>query len=339
MSESTGNTQPITARFRKGRRGRTILLNTFGLIVILSLSVLGGYGAGIGMRRQAQGALISQQLGEQFQYALVDIAFGRYENARQRLQYIIENDPTFPGAQQKLTEVLVLLTIPTVTPSPTITPTPDNSSIEATFAYAQQAMAAQDWHAALAALDTLRKADPNYRTAQVDGMYYFALRNLGVATIGNGNLEGGIYYLTLAERFGPLDSVSNGLREGARMYLIGASFWELDWEQTLFYFEQINSVWPTLWDGTMYASERYRVALIRYADQLFAQERYCEAYAKYQTAGLENLPADSAKNANQAYQACYPATETPTPTIPAATTEPPTTEPPPTENPTDTPAP
>ena len=48
-----------------------------------------------------------QQLGEQYQFALVDIQFGRYDNAKQRLEFIIENDPTFPGAQDTLTQVLV----------------------------------------------------------------------------------------------------------------------------------------------------------------------------------------------------------------------------------------
>jgi hypothetical protein len=63
-------------------------------------------------------------------------------------------------------------------------------------------------------------------------MYYFALRNHGYDLITKeGNLEGGIYHLTLAERFGPLDNTANGLREGARIYITGASFWELNWEQ------------------------------------------------------------------------------------------------------------
>ena len=55
-------------------------------------------------------------------------------------------------------------------------------------------------------LDTLRRKDPAFHTVEVDGMYYFALRNLGVDLIQAGNLEGGIYELTLAERFAPLET-------------------------------------------------------------------------------------------------------------------------------------
>ena len=80
-----------------------------------------------------------------------------------------------------------------------------------------------------------------------------------------GNLEGGIYHFTLAERFGTLDRDANGLREGARYYLIGASFWELDWKQALFYFDQVYRGWSGLWDGTMTATERFHQASMRYA--------------------------------------------------------------------------
>ena len=128
-------------------------------------------------------------------------------------------------------------------------------------------------------------------------MYYFALRNHGHALITQqGNLEGGIYYLTLAERFGPLDNTAVQLREGARMYITGASFWELDWKQAYNYFSQVGSGWPSMWDGTMTGSQRLQYAAMRYGDDLFEQQEYCEAYEQYQiAAGLGNLD-DAAAN-------------------------------------------
>src|SRR5688572_85343 len=277
MSENLGSTQPnikpIKSAPIKGARGRTFLFSAIGLIIVLVLAVLAGYGSGIRVRRNTQSSVLAQQLSEQFQFALVDMEFGRYANAQQRLEFIIANDPTFPGAQEKLTEVLVLRNVPTPTLTPVPTTTPDFTGAEQAFARAQQLMAAQDWPGAISALDEMRKLDPNYQTSLVDGMYYFALRNYGYSLItSQGNLEGGIYQLTLAERFGPLDRDSNGLREGARYYLIGASFWELDWEQALFYFDQVYRGWSGLWDGTMRASERYWFAAMRYADQLVGEE-------------------------------------------------------------------
>ncbi|MCI0549565.1 MAG: hypothetical protein L0287_01280, partial [Anaerolineae bacterium] len=149
MSENPGSTQPnikpIKSAPTKGAGGRTFLFSAIGLIIILILAVLGGYGSGIGVRRDTQSSVLAQQLSEQFQFALVDIEFGRYANARQRLEFIIANDPTFPGAQQKLTEVLVLINIPTPTLTPVPTSTPDFTGAEQAFTRAQQLIAAQDW--------------------------------------------------------------------------------------------------------------------------------------------------------------------------------------------------
>jgi tetratricopeptide (TPR) repeat protein len=289
------------------------LFNALGLIVILVLAILAGYGSGISTRKQNQSSTISQQLGEQYQYALVDIEFKRYANARQRLEFIIAHNPTFPGAQEKLTQVLVMSNQPTPTVTASLSPTPDFSGAEQAFAQAQQLIAAQDWLGAMGTLDQIRKLDRNYKTSQVDGMYYFALRNYGYYLITQqGNLEGGIYYFTLAERFGPLDRDSAALREGARYYLIGASFWELDWEQALLYFQQVYAGYPGLWDGTSTASQRFFEASMRYGDQLVEKGQYCDAVTQYQNAqALGALDAPAQEGFERAYNECFP----PTPTI------------------------
>src|SRR5215216_2625981 len=309
-TETTESTQPNNPLI-KSRRGRTFLFNTLGLLVILALAILAGYSSGIGVRKGNQTTVITQQLGEQYQNALIDIQFQRYENAKQRLEWIISQDPTFPGAQEKLTEVLVLKNQPTPTLTPSLTPTPDFSGAQEAFTSAQQRIAAQDWPGAIQALDELRKKDPNYEQSKVDGMYYFALRNYGYDLITKqGNLEGGIYQLTLAERFGPLDRDSTGLREGARYYLIGASFWELDWAQAVSYFDQVRA-WGNLWDGTMTSSERYWFASMRYGDELFSKDQFCDAVAQYENAQtVAALDKTANDNWFHAYSQCYPATPT-----------------------------
>lgn len=342
MSEHTGNTQPIQPfkeddtqpikPIRKPSRWRSIFISILGFLLLIGLGGFGGYSSGISVRQNAENSILSQQLSEQFSFALVDMQFGRFDVARQRLEFIISHDPNFPGAQQKLTEVLVMSAIPTATPAPTLTATPDFSGAENAFQRAQQLISAQDWAGAITALDTIRKLDQSYKTAQVDGMYYFALRNQGYDLITKlGNLEGGIYYLTLAERFGPLDNSAVGLREGARAYITGASFWELDWAQAVDYFEQVGASWPALWDGTMTASQRYFIALTSYGNELFAKQDYCAAYDLYLTAsGIGTLDGNSANNFAQANGQCYPPTEIPvvesTPTE-AAPTEVPTATP------------
>ena len=313
MTDNTdlSGTQP-NKPMTKTRRGRTLLFNVLGLFAILAIAILAGYSSGIGVRERNQSTAIMQQLGEQYQSALIDIQFARYEIAKQRLEWIIENDPTFPGAQQKLTEVLVLSNQPTPTLTPSLTPTPDFTGAQDAFARAQQLVAAQDWPGALQALDQMRKYDPNYQTSLVDGMYYFALRNYGYdLIIKQGNLEGGIYQLTLAERFGPLDRDTNGLREGARYYLIGASFWELNWKEAVAYFDQVYRGWSGLWDGTMTSSQRFYQASMRYGDELFGQGQFCDALTQYENArAIAELDQAAAENYDDAYLGCYPATPT-----------------------------
>ena len=123
------DTQPIRP-VKKSSRWRSILAGVFGILVLIGLGAFGGYSTGIGDRETAQENAVAGQLADQYKFALVDIEFGRFEFARQRLEYIISLNPDYPGASQKLTEVLVMSTIPTPTPTATLTPTPDFSGAE-----------------------------------------------------------------------------------------------------------------------------------------------------------------------------------------------------------------
>lgn len=348
-------TQEVKAAPKKklgGRIGR-LFLNVLIFLAIIGLGIFGGYQSGIGIRQRAQRDLVGQQLNDQFSRALVDIQFGNYNAAQTRLEYILEINPSYPGALEKLTEVMVMSNMPTATAA--ISPTPelivDDTNYEALLAQAKQLVTAGQWQNTLTVLDTLRAKDASFHTVEVDGMYYFSLRNLGVDLIKAGNLEGGIYELTLAERFGPLDNIAHYLRENARAYINAASFWGLDWKLASERFAQLSG--SGIWDGTMTANERYRLATIAYADELLAEEQFCPAYEQYQAAQLVGqLDAEAAGRAEQAYLGCYPPTSIVTPTLgvtvtidpaltaqtPVATTEvpPATTEPPP---PTATPEP
>ncbi len=324
-NNNTESTQPNKPA-AKPKRGLRLIFNAFILIALLALGIFGGYQSALSIRKNTESSSLMEQLGEQFQYALVDMEFGRYEIARQRLEFIIEKDSSFPGAQEKLTEALVQINLqenyvaPSAAPSPTLTtPTPDFSGAEEAFAHAQQLINSQDWQNALGALDSLRQLDPNYKTSQVDGMYYFALRNNGYDLIlKQGNLEGGIYYITLAERFGILDNNANGIREGARVYLIGASFWEVNWERAVFYFTQAQT-WGNLWDGTSTANERYWYASMRYGDELFAKNQLCggnDALAQYGNAQkVAPLDKIAQENHDEALLICFPPTATPDPSL------------------------
>ena len=326
---STNDTQPnaVASPAKKPSRWIAVL----GFVLLLGLGILGGYQSGLGQRRAAQSTVVFQQLDEQYQLGLQAMNEGRYEVALQHFQFVVEHDPTYPGIQEKLTEVLVTLNItpsPTVTPTPANTPTPDLRGVEEIFARARQLLDAQDWDGAISNLDSLRKSDSTYRAAEVDGMYYIALRNRGVGKIipssqlcSDINLEGGIYDLTLAERFGPLDSYAESLRTWSRLYITGASFWELDWYQAMDYFSKVYPYLPNLMDSScMTATERYRYATLKYIDLVWSSGDYCTAQHMYDDIFL-NVPSEknatAYPTATQVYNYCLngggPQPPTPTP--------------------------
>jgi len=85
--------------------------------------------------------------------------------------------------------------------------------------------------------------------------------------------------------------------------------------------QQVDAAYPSLWDGTMTASQRYQYAAMRYGDQLATQGQFCAAVKQYQAAqAIGNLDQTAAKGFNQSYQKCYPATATSVPSIPPVAT-------------------
>lgn len=265
------------------------------LVVILGMGLSLGYLSGLHARRTAAAQVLTSQLSESYDLGVKALDAGLYQVALEHFQYVLTHDPKYPGAQEKLVEVLLALkniTTPMDTITPAATSTPDNRAAETIYQQARSAVAAKDWVSALTNLDALRKNDPTYKVVDVDDMYYITLINLGESMIANTsceniNLEGGIYNLTLAERFGPLDSNAQGLRDWARLYITGASFWEIDWNQALYYFDQLYRNMPYLMDSScMTSTQRYRYATVKYADGLLASGDACGASSYYATALL-----------------------------------------------------
>jgi tetratricopeptide (TPR) repeat protein len=311
----------------KKRRGITILLGFLGLVLLTAIGAAIGYGVAYSTRQKQAQEQIAFDAATQFQLALTDMEAGNNENAKQRLEYILQLDPEFPGAVEKYTEVMMLLAqektptpaLPTATIAPT--PTKDLRPVEELFNAAQSYLRANDWINAILTIESLRTADLTYRAIDVDGMYYIALRGRGIQKIlQEGNLEGGIYDLTLVERFGPLDREAEGYRAWARAYLQGASFWKVDWEKVVTYFSQIYPAVPSLRDADGWtAAERYRYALIQYGNKLLETENFCGARDAYQLSlSIGNDPAIG-PTATFAQLQCEPPTPTPAPFTPTPT--------------------
>lgn len=307
-----------TERKKKAARGkgnrrdmRWLLVPALGLFAFLIVAAIGvslGYVAGIQDRRHAESTQVVQAVDQQYQLALQDMNEGAYDRARQRFEYIINLNPGYPGAAEKLSEVLMYLNAtatPTLQPTPTLTPTPDTRANDDLFNQAQQAVLNSQWDQAIEALLSLRKKDENYRPVEIDGMLYLALRNRGREKIVQTDLEGGIYDLGLATKFGPLDSEAKGLLNWSELYITGASFWDIDWAKVVEYFSQIAPNMPNLMDSSkMTATERLRLGLYNYGNTLMQQGKACNALSMYEQS-LSMAPAADVQTAyEQAAGAC-----------------------------------
>ena len=257
----------------------------------------------------------------QFDLALADLEAGRHHLAKQRLEYVIAHDPQFPGALEELTGAMILLAsterllmqAAEVLPTPTRDPRP----AQELFDQAQSALANGQWTVVIDTVVALRAADPQFQVVAADRMMYLALRFRGEQRILNeGNLEGGLYDLALAERFAPLDAQAHTVREWARLYVIGASYWGVMPDQSAFYFEQLALAAPGIRDASgLTAAQRYSLALVQFGDWLGRNGEWCAALGKFQAAAaLGSDPAVEPTAAYAAVQCAGPAqTQTPTP--------------------------
>lgn len=313
-------------------------LRWFALFFVAAALVAGvaGYYSGLQQQAEAQEAAAQEQADEQFRLGVEDLEAGRYEIARQRFEYVINLNPSYPGAPERLAEALLNLNQPTSAPTVAATATPNLAPVEDLFSQAQQALQNSEWTLAIETLLTLRAKDMDYRAVDVDGMMYLALRNRGIQRISEeGMLEEGMYDLARAETFGPLDSDAKNWKDWASLYLKANSYMGVNWAQAVSYFAQVYLVAPYLRND---AYIKYAVSAQNYAQQLVDSGDPCAAEGYLDESLLAWDNATVYPTATEARNLCRTATapaRQPPPEQPTAT--PGGEEPTPTPTPTATP--
>jgi tetratricopeptide (TPR) repeat protein len=302
----------------KPKRWKTIIL---GMLLILLFAIGGGgigYFSGIQKRVSQENEEVITQAATHYQYGIQELETGNYELARVQFEYVLQIYPEFPGIMEKYTEVMVKLGNASIPSEQVIQPAPttDTRGAEALFNQVLQEIQTQQWSLAIQSLEALRNEDYTYRTVEVDGMYFTALRYRAVEMIVNeGNLEEGLYFLALLEKYAPLDHDAVNYASWARLYIIGASYWEIDWPQVVNYFGQLAAAFPYLHDGTGWtATDRYLKGSEFYGDLLASEGKHCDAILQYQNilnySALDHIQVKY----DQSYILCYPPTAVPQPT-------------------------
>jgi tetratricopeptide (TPR) repeat protein len=298
------------------------------LIIVLSIAILTGYQSGIEQREIETREQESLALLDQFNLGVEDLTAGRYDLAKQRAEFILSVDPDNEAAIGLLDLALKALNQPTLTPTPLITPTkttptatPDVSTVEKHYEAAADAVGRGDWTAALDLLVDLRADHPEYRVEDVNQMMFTALRNRGFEKILQSNLEQGIYDLSLAERFAPLDNQAASWRRSAEFYLFANSYVGLDWSQAYRLFSDLCGA--AIWDSCY----KFALSARSYADLLVATEDPCAALMPYEQSLITIYDGDLVVTATEAANMCLTATAatpTETPTLEGTETETPT---------------
>ncbi len=101
-------------RFLVSRASRVVLLAVLVLLIIVLALELSGYVFcnTVAICDTFPTMTVEQRtymLTKQYEYAQFDIQAGRYREAQERLQYVLQFSPAYPGAAEKLREVNAIL--------------------------------------------------------------------------------------------------------------------------------------------------------------------------------------------------------------------------------------
>jgi hypothetical protein len=290
---ATQRVEVSLASGNRPKRWRWIFGGLGIFVLLLGLGAWSGYQTALSERTAQEALQGAVEANYQFQLGVQDLAAGQCARARDRFVYVIQLAPDYPGAQDQLIQASLCAGQGAAQPvaqdgeAGGPTPTPDLRGAEQIFADAQNQLVAKTWDNLLPMLDTLRKNYQDFQPIEVDRMYYIAYRNRGTDRIIAGDLERGIFDLNRAEQIGPLDNDAANYRSWASMYIVGASFWEVDWTQAVQYFQQLAVAAPGLHDGFYSSQERLALALVGYAGDLILEaeslandKQWCTAEAK-----------------------------------------------------------
>ena len=311
------------------------LLSSYAVIVLIIVCVVGtalllaawgGLVAGQNVRDAQATQTAVAEMDVQFQMGLADLTAGQYQLAVQRFTWILERNPGYPGAAEKLAEARRLLENGGVSADATPIPPSEANTNEERFAEAQALYNEQQWEAAINRLEMLRAQAPDYQPEQVEEMLYESLRQLGLRYIRTDErLEEGIVLLDRAALIRPLDDISEGERLIASLYVTGKTYWGLNWPIVIQNFSEIYAVAPNYRD----VESRLLEAYITYGDQLWLGGTPCDSVSLYQSAARIRNDAQIQDKIVGAIDACENPTPTPTPegTPPGEETPPPPGEP------------
>lgn len=307
-------------------------LRRLGYVLLIVGGLLALYG-GIAFVAWQNGRLLQRQqieqetaaeLARQLELAQQDADNGNYDLALRRLEWILTQQPEYPGVRDLQTQTrfardarLTPSPTPTLTPTPTITPTPEPV---AELERLQDLVEREEWAEAISAIINFQAVNPNYQRLLTDKLLYDAYVAYGVELLYGEQVELGLAYLAQAEKLGALPVEVRDQAAWGEMYLRGIAFYGVNWNAAIGYFYELCLAAPFYQN----ACEKLYTARIAYGDQYAAALDWCPAERYYRDALNQTYNRELAQQVDQARQGCLDAT--PTPTITPEPTETPAVE-------------
>lgn len=320
-----------------------VRLRLLGMGLILVALLLGaytlaaylGWQSGEELRTQQVTSERQEQIETQMTRARDEIEGGNYRLALRRLEWVLEQDPTYPGArglhdvaQEALEEDLARSaggpesgtpSLSAVTPMGTrVTEGEEDEGEAPAQALRRLEGLVEDemWQEAVSAIIAFRRDYPDYERRRTDALLFEAYVGRGVELLYADRVELGIYYLSQAQELGDLPAEVQDQRQWAELYLLGIAYFGVNWNVAISNFRDLCLAAPFYQDSC----EHLREALVAGGDQVAAEGEWCPAESLYREAYQLDEGAELAEKLEQARTSCLEATPTPaapiTPTIP-----------------------
>jgi hypothetical protein len=275
---------------------------------------------------------LEAELLNQLNLAREDVNAGRFVLAQRRLEWVLAQNPDYPGAAALFQEAqggLNALLTPTPAPTAPATATPEATPDSALQAAAElvplrKLVSDQKWQEAITGLTAFQSDFPNYERRETDSLLYQAYLNQGLSMLPGDQVELGLFYLSQAERLGDLPAEANDQRVWAELYLVAIAYYRVDWSASNYYFRDLCLAAPFFHDacGKLYEG------LIGEGDVYAAVGEWCPAYTLYAEARQHDYDDVLGSKLAQSRDGCLNATPTPdagaviTETVPITGTEP-----------------
>jgi hypothetical protein len=311
--------------------GGNTLLRIFGIVLVLLAVVLGIYGtvaylawqSGQTQRTENARQALEDEMAEQLDYARGDVNEGNFTLALRRLEWILVQNPEYPGVVSLQLEAQAGLDkrlAPTPTPEPTVTPvaeiTPLGPDPEGPFAELSRLIEDGEWGEAIVAIIAFQAQFPGHKRQETDIMLYNAYIEEGIKLLNGDRVELGLFYLTQAEKLGDLPVEAEDHRIWAELYLIGIGYFGVDWGLAVYYFRDLCAAAPFYQDACL----TFHEALVAYGDQYASNLDWCPARDLYAEAVQMSSDQALQEKLRDARTACLEATPTPPAVITATIT-------------------